>query len=298
MQKYRKVILTTLFIILIFRLLYHSNQLKLSTPPRFDNNKQLTHKAIMSLKKSIQPFSNKSSSQIINSQNENKRICNITKKFPHLFKSEVKIWTYSFGKFHRYMIKSSECPINLFSDFKYYGDELSEYIDCHETTEKELILKTGLQGDVKSMPKTPHKMNLTFSGDGFFLEDCGDKKYLLRKGDFFRSLDNTLMSKNGCVILNKDLRPFKVTNIEIKEDGCNNKECLAILNLTEENFEFLNRNRLIFKGNPTEYFLNSPYVMTDALEDIEISGGIMGPNFENFRPFNLRDCDSLNYPGT
>ncbi|MDO9183783.1 MAG: hypothetical protein Q7U04_15315 [Bacteriovorax sp.] len=226
---------------------------------------------------------------------ENSKICYLIKKKRSLFKGRFKLWKHETpdGEII-FMIKSQDCPQELFTyivlDFK--GD-MKELIDCHNTSTEELVFRTGFQGDIKETKLVQNQLNLAISGDGLFLEKCQDKFYLIRRGNFFISSDKILMTSKGCTIVDQNGKNFIISN-KLDNKGCSSSQCLALIQPQPGEFKFLNRNRLRFLGNIEDSLVDSPYIFTNYLEEIDKDAGIIGPNFNQIPEFDKNSC-GLNY---
>lgn len=220
------------------------------------------------------------------------KICNLLKEQEFLFNGKIKLWEHETPNDETIvMIKSEDCPSELFSylliDNK--SGKINELIDCHNTTKEELVMHTGLQGEIKESKYVPNHLDLAISGAGFFLEKCRDKLYLLRRGNFFVSMDKVLMTTNGCTVVDQRGKSFKVLNA-IDDRGCSSSQCLAIIQPQESNFKYISRNRLSFSGNIEASLISPVTIFVNHLEDIDRDAGIMGPNFDLISEFDRGTC--------
>ena len=219
------------------------------------------------------------------------KACFVMEKESSLFNGEVKIWVHELSDETILMIKAQDCPHPLFSYIVLDSTgKIIKLIDCHYTTKEELVLNAGIQGDIHESKPNSNSMDLAVSGPGFFLEKCKEKFYLTRRGNFFVSKDNTLVTNNGCLVVDQNGRAFKVPDEQINYDGCSTSQCLAIIQPREGEFHFISRNRLSFTGSIEESRVDEPYIFINHEEDIDKDGGIIGPSFDERALFDKKVC--------
>lgn len=221
----------------------------------------------------------------------NNILCKLIKNHPkEIFQVHFKLWSHKMPNEMIVMVKDQDCPDQLFSYIVLDSQgEIKELLDCHNTTSEELVLRSGYQGNIKDMPKLENQLKLAISGPGYFLEKCQDKLFLVRQGDFYVSTNNILMTTNGCNIIDQNEIDFIMSD-KINSKGCSSLQCLAIIQPKEGEFKFISRNRLRFLGNIEDSKVESPTLFVNTLEEIDIYGGIMGPNFDKIKEFDLGQC--------
>jgi hypothetical protein len=223
----------------------------------------------------------------------NSIICKLIKNQSNsIFKSHFKLWKLETPNDEAVlMLKSKDCPPGLFSYIVLDSDgNFKVRIDCHNTSQEELVLQAGIQGDIKESKPVKNQLNLAISGPGFFLEKCREKFYLIRKGHFFIATDSTLMTSNGCSLVDQNGVDFKNSSQELDSNACTSTQCLSIIQPREGEFKFVSRNRLSFSGSIEASRVESPVIFTNHLEEIDKDAGIIGPNFDLIPDFDKRSC--------
>lgn len=223
----------------------------------------------------------------------NSVICNLVKDQSNsIFKGHFKLWKLETPNDEAIiMVKSEDCPTGLFSYIVLNSaGNFKERIDCHNTSQEELVLHAGIQGDIQESKPVENQLNLAISGLGFFLEKCRDKFYLIRKGNFFIATDKTLMTSNGCSLVDQNGVDFKTSSQKLDSKACTSSQCLAIIQPRDGEFKFMSRNRLRFHGTIESSRLETPYIFTNQLEEIDKDAGIIGPNFDQISNFDKSKC--------
>lgn len=229
-----------------------------------------------------------------NATDFNSIICNlINDQSNNIFKGRFKLWKIEIPSNDEtiVMVKSEDCPQGLFSYIVLDSSgKFKEHIDCHNTSQEELVLHAGIQGDIQESKPVENQLNIAISGPGFFLERCRDKFYLIRKGNFFIATDKTLMTSNGCSLVDQNGVDFKISSKKFDSKACTFSQCLAIIQPREGEFKFVSRNRLSFYGTIESSRLENPYIFTNHLEEIDKDAGIIGPNFDHISNFDKNSC--------
>lgn len=310
MQKNRKKIFILLVIGLIFILIqkikvkpisntyFNAHPIKRDSIFTYENNTNQKHNPhAISKNSNSQSLSvgkdrfNKLESKI--ATNFNSIICNLIKdKSSSIFKGPFKLWKLEKPNDEAIvMVKSQDCPQELFTYIVLDSTgNLKEHIDCHNTSREDLVLHAGIQGEIQESKPVKNQLDLAISGPGFFLEKCRDKLYLVRKGNFFIATDKTLMTSNGCSLVDKNGVEFKVSSKNLDSNACTSSQCLAIIQPHDSEFKFVSRNRLSFSGNIEASRVESTYIFSNHLEEIDKDAGIIGPNFDQISNFDRSSC--------
>jgi hypothetical protein len=225
--------------------------------------------------------------------NFNSIICKLVKDQSNsIFKGHFKLWKLETPNDEAIvMIKSQDCPQGLFTYIVLNSTgNFKDYIDCHSTSREELVLHTGIQGDIQESKPVKNQLDLAISGPGFFLEKCRDKFYLIRKGNFFIATYKTLMTSNGCSLVDQNGVDFKISSQKLDTKACTSSQGLAIIQPHDAEFKFISRNRLSFSGTIEASRVESPYIFTNHLEEIDKDAGIIGPNFDQISDFDKSSC--------
>jgi hypothetical protein len=185
-------------------------------------------------------------------------------------------------------ILSRECPEGGFSKIVMgQRGAIEEVLDCRFFPKDEIMLKSGVQGRIDSIPSTTTAMNLAISGDGYFLTECSGRLVLQRSGVF--QLRNKRLVSGQCDVLDQEWRPF-IFQSELDEYGCDSDgRCLAIVRPNPERDTPIGRTQILVQSAEVNLVLGA-LIFKDAVEDfIDPEAGPMGPNWDNIPKFNPID---------
>jgi hypothetical protein len=136
-------------------------------------------------------------------------------------------------------ILDKECPKNKYSIFKARQTKgkwnIEKILNCKRVSNEELFSEYGLQYTIKEADRIdPTIFNFAMNGPGLFITSCRQDLVLTRLGKYKLNSDGHIENKNGCLLLNKSLRPIKILpGDELSEqEPCFSEpnQCLAILN--------------------------------------------------------------------
>lgn len=123
---------------------------------------------------------------------------------------------------------------------------------------------------MQSKSNVKWRVQWAISGSSYFLKKCKNDLFLTRNGDFVLALDKTLMSKDGCFLLDRDGENFKYDSIFLSDEGCSSKQCLALIEPSVETIKITNENKIKFTGEIASSLASKPFVMKNSLEVLKL----------------------------
>jgi hypothetical protein len=183
-------------------------------------------------------------------------------------------------------VRSSHCPENLFSKIKIdqFG-RTKELIDCNSASREEILLNSGIQGNIDDHTADTKALSVAISGNGYFLIECASGLFLQRSGDFQRQGQELRYGK--CHVLNRNGEPFAWSGKELNENGCDLEgACLAIVNPDPKTITSIDRTTFKMTGNNLPQIMTDGRVFLNALENFnDPQSGPTGPNWKEMPPF-------------
>ena len=212
------------------------------------------------------------------------------------FSGELKVMGFSYQTDEQNeagwtaMISSSECPEGLFSKVRVSSEgQIKELIDCRTTTREELMVHSGVQGNVVEVPPTSRgEVNLAISGYGFFAVKCGDEIHYVRDGHFIMNDEGQIETRNNCQLISNtgalvSLRQYP----QVDDKGCfGDGSCLALVEPGTNDISTLDRYTALATDSPLRILGKDIHLFSNSLEDITAAdAGPLGPDWSRLPSF-------------
>ncbi len=192
-------------------------------------------------------------------------------------------------------VQSRECPDELFSMVRIDGnDRVKELIDCRFAQKEEILMKSGIQGEILDYPVSPERMLLAISGPGYFITDCPNGLFMQRSGDFQRR--GREIWQGACRVLNGEGEPFVWDGHPLDEHGCSKEgQCPAIVEADPKFTTFIDRTTFEIADRSMARLLPEPRVFSNSLETLDSADtGPTGPHLTNRIQFTPpADCSTV-----
>lgn len=184
------------------------------------------------------------------------------------------------------LVQSSDCPEGLFSTITIdrFG-RITQLKDCRNLAREDLLLSSGVQGNIEFVGARPGRLPLALSGGGYFVTACSTGFYLHRSGDFH--LQDRQVHLGGCAVLNREGEPWQWSGEELDEFGCSSKgECPLVTEADPGSSEIIDRLTIRYTGSERPAPLLNTHVFTQSLERLdEADSGPMGPQWDRVPVF-------------
>ena len=188
------------------------------------------------------------------------------------------------------MIRSSECPESSFSKIRINSNnEIKELVDCRMTSQEELLIHSGIQGNIIDVPRTSRReFNLAISGSGFLVVKCASGLQYIRDGHFFMNDEGQLETSSSCQAISDKGVLIQMSVDPIANDqGCfEDGTCLAIVQPEAHDISIADHYSLWAKTDPLTILASDKKIFVNALEDLTVAdAGPLGPDWDRIPTF-------------